>query len=99
MSMNRITINFFFKADGSSAAPTVEYEYDPESQQDLEDTAIAVANVLLKIEKIEVQNKVALGVKCNMRPDFQPYLMAAVNKIRKASWNVTETRLPARPVK
>ena len=96
MPMNRITIDFFFKADGSPAAPTVEYEYDPESQQDIEDTAITAANVLLKIENIEVQNKVALGVKCNMRPDFHPYLMAAVNKIRKASWNVSETRLPAR---
>ena len=94
--MNKIVIDFFYKSDGSEAAPSIKYEYDPSSQQDMIATAMSAANALVKIEKIGTENKVALEVKCNMKPEFHPYLMAAVDAVRTADWNVSDMRISGR---
>ena len=45
MSMNKITIEIFFKHDGTPAFDTLAYEYDPTSQEDMNITAAACATV------------------------------------------------------
>ena len=46
------------------------------------------------LKKICTENKAALGVKCNMLPEFQPYLQKAIDKVRTEDWNVTVRKIP-----
>ena len=89
MSMNKITIEIFFKHDGTPAFDTLAYEYDPTSQEDMNITAAACATVAAKMKKLGDEKQCALGVRIKAPPEFQPYLMAAINNSRTSDWNVS----------
>ena len=89
MSMNKITIEIFFKSDGTPAFDTLAYEYDPTSQEDMNITAAACATVAAKMKKLGDEKQCALGVRIKAPPEFQPYLMAAINNSRTSDWNVS----------
>ncbi len=64
------------------------YSYNPLSQQDVDDAAAAAADVVCKMEQVGKEVKAALGVKMNAPAEFKPHLMAAIHRVRTASWNV-----------
>lgn len=89
MTTKQITIVIFFKSTGETAMDDLIYEYDASSQQDIDNTATACANVIAKIERVGNEQSCSLGVRIKAPPEFQQHLIAAINKTRTSSWNVS----------
>ena len=87
MPQRRVDITIIFKCDGS-IAESASYTYDDSNPEDITNTAITLANDVMKMEQIQKQFSAGLEVKLNMTQEFQPYLMKAIEISRQPSWNV-----------
>ncbi len=94
MSTKQITIVIFFKSTGETALDC-SYEYDPSSQQDIDNTATACANVISKMERVGNEQSCSLGVRIKAPPEFQQHLMAAIKKDRTPDWRVSSSERTA----
>lgn len=97
MTKQTVLVVIFFRQDGTTAQE-LSYEYDSSSQEDIIATASTIAHVMYKMDQLDLNMKVALGVRVTAPADFNPYLTAAVNKVREANgceWNISTRRKPA----
>ena len=88
MSTHEISLIIYLVSDGTTMQE-FSYSYNPLSQQDVDAAAAAAADVVCKMEQVGKEMKAALGVKMNAPAEFKPHLMAAIHRVRTASWNVS----------
>ena len=64
------------------------------SQQDIDETAAACANVACELEQLACEHSVEMRITMDTPPEFQPHLMAAINQVKASSWNVSTCDKP-----
>jgi len=90
MTTKQIDITIYFKSDGAIDTDQYSYQYNPLSQQDIDETAAACANVVCELEQLACEHIVDMRITMDTPPEFQPHLMAAINQVKASSWNVIQ---------
>lgn len=90
MSTHEISLIIYLVSDGTTMQE-FSYSYNPLSQQEVDAAAAAAADVVCKMEQVGKEMKAALGVDMNASAEFKPHLMAAINRVRTASWNMSSS--------
>lgn len=94
MSRNKITIDFFTSMIKALHPRQLYLNMIPHLCKILKKPQCWLLMLWQILKKICTENKAALGVKCNMLPEFQPYLQKAIDKVRTEDWNVTVRKIP-----